>query len=216
LDATANLGEMTALLGSLCAAPDVHGIQIQTPLPPQLPLAQVVDALDPAKDLDGIHPYNSGLLAQGRAGIIPATPLGGLEILLRHEVPIAGARAVVVGRSTSVGRPMALLLLSRDATVTVCHSRTRDLPSVTQEADILAVATGRARLITPDMVRPGAVVIDFGVNVEEGKVVGDVDPDAAEKASLFTPVPGGTGPVTTAMLLRNALALYERALGENR
>jgi methylenetetrahydrofolate dehydrogenase (NADP+)/methenyltetrahydrofolate cyclohydrolase len=109
---------------------------------------------------------------------------------------------------------MALLLLSRDATVTVCHSRTRDLPSVTREADILAVATGRARLVTPEMVRPGAVVIDFGVNVEDGKVVGDVDPAAAEHASLFTPVPGGTGPVTAAMLLRNALTLYERALGE--
>jgi len=214
LEASVDLADVTGLLSKLNGSAEIHGIQIQTPLPPQLPLAQVVDALDPAKDLDGIHPHNLGLLAQGRAAIVPATPLGGLEILLRHEVAISGARAVVLGRSTAVGRPMALLLLARDATVTVCHTRTRDLASVTREADILAVAAGRPRLVTADMVKPGTTVIDFGINVEDGKPVGDVDPAAAERASLFTPVPGGTGPVTAAMLMRNTLALYERALGE--
>jgi methylenetetrahydrofolate dehydrogenase (NADP+)/methenyltetrahydrofolate cyclohydrolase len=132
---------------------------------------------------------------------------------MRHEVPISGARAVVVGRSASVGRPMAFMLLSCDATVTVCHSRTVDLGLVTREAEILAVAAGRPSLITADMVRPGAVVIDFGVNVVDGKIVGDVDPLAADCAALFTPVPGGTGPVTTAMLLRNTVTLYQSAEG---
>jgi methylenetetrahydrofolate dehydrogenase (NADP+)/methenyltetrahydrofolate cyclohydrolase len=199
----------------LSSDPSIHGIQIQTPVPPQVPLAALLDALNPTKDVDGIHPTNAGLLAQGRPAVVPATPLGGLEVLLRHEVPISGARAVVVGRSTPVGRPMALLLIQRDATVTVCHTRTRDMGSVTRQAEILAVAAGRAGLVTADMVRPGAAVIDFGVNVVDGKPVGDVAPDVAEKANLFTPVPGGTGPLTTVMLLRNTLELYSRSLGES-
>jgi methylenetetrahydrofolate dehydrogenase (NADP+)/methenyltetrahydrofolate cyclohydrolase len=176
-------------------------------------LARLLEALDPTKDLDGIHPANAGLLAQGRPAVVPATPLGGLEILLRHQIEISGARAVVVGRSTPVGRPMALLLIQNDATVTVCHSRTRAMGDVTREADILAVAAGRAGLVTREMVRPGAAVIDFGVNVIEGKAVGDVAPDVAEIAGLFTPVPGGTGPLTTAMLLKNTLQLYSTAIG---
>jgi methylenetetrahydrofolate dehydrogenase (NADP+)/methenyltetrahydrofolate cyclohydrolase len=201
------------VLRGLSADPLVHGVQLQTPLPTHIPMVDLVRALDPHKDLDGIHPHNAGLLAQGVPDIVPATPLGGFEILRRHGVVTEGATAVVVGRSPTVGRPMAQLLLLHNATVTVCHTRTRDLAAITARADILVAAAGRAGLITPDMVRPGAAVIDFGVNVVEGSVVGDVDPAVAETAALFTPVPGGTGPVTNAMLLRNTLALYERALG---
>ena len=201
------------LVQRLSADETIHGIQIQTPTPAHLPLSELVAALAPTKDLDGIHPMNAGLLAQGTPSVVPATPLGGMEILLRHQVPIEGARAVVVGRSPTVGRPMALLLLARHATVTICHTRTRDLPSITKDAEILACAAGRAGLIGAEMVRPGAAVIDFGVNVVDGGLAGDVAPEAAERAGLFTPVPGGTGPVTNGMLLKNALALYRRALG---
>lgn len=208
-----SLTELQGQLRALCADVSVHGIQIQTPLPAHLPMSEVVTALDPRKDLDGIHPHNAGLLAQGQPDIIPATPLGGFEILRRHAVITEGTRAVVVGRSPTVGRPMAQLLLIHHATVTICHTRTRDLGATTQEADILVCAAGQARLIEPAMVKPGAAVIDFGVNVVEGKVVGDASPEVGEVAGLFTPVPGGTGPATNAMLLRNTLALYERALG---
>ncbi|MEA2638759.1 MAG: methylenetetrahydrofolate dehydrogenase / methenyltetrahydrofolate cyclohydrolase [Chloroflexota bacterium] len=211
----AGLNEAIALVEALSNDPEIQGIQIQTPLPPQIPLATLLEALDPTKDLDGIHPTNAGRLAQGRPTIVPATPLGGLEILLRNDVPISGARAVVVGRSTPVGRPMALLLLQNDATVTICHTRTTDMGAVVREADIVAVAAGRAGLVKADWIRPGAAVIDFGVNVLDGKTVGDVEPAAQERASLFTPVPGGTGPVTTAMLLRNALTLYRQAIGRD-
>lgn len=208
-----SLREAQDLIRALSADPAVHGIQLQTPLPVHLPIAELVLALDPKKDLDGIHPYNAGLLAQGQPAIVPATPLGGFEILRRHAIITEGARAVVLGRSPIVGRPMAQLLLIHHATVTICHTRTRDLASVTREAEILICAAGRAGLVTPDMVKPGAAVIDFGVNVVEGKVVGDAVPEVGDVAGLFTPVPGGTGPVTNAMLLRNTLALYERALG---
>ncbi len=202
------------LIAALSADAAVHAIQIQTPLPPHLALGDLLGALDPGKDVDGIHPYNTGLLAQGRPGIAPATPLGGMEILRRYEVPIAGARAVIVGRSPTVGRPMALLLVQNDATVTICHSRTRSLGEVVREVDIVAVAAGRPGLVTAEMIRPGAAVVDFGVNFSDGKIIGDVEPAAAERAGIFTPVPGGTGPVTNAMLLRNALTIYRRAIGE--
>jgi methylenetetrahydrofolate dehydrogenase (NADP+)/methenyltetrahydrofolate cyclohydrolase len=205
--------EVRPLIEQLSADDRVHAIQLQTPLGPNVALADVIGALDPAKDVDGIHPSNVGLLAQGRPTVIPATPAGGMEILTRYDVPISGARAVVVGRSTTVGRPMAFLLLQRDATVTICHTRTRDLPAVIEEADILIAAAGRAGLIPADAIRPGAAVVDFGANVVDGKMVGDVAPEAAERAGLFTPVPGGTGPVTVAMLLRNTLDLYRRAIG---
>lgn len=208
-----SLREAQELIRSLGADPAIHGIQLQTPMPAHLPLGELVAALDPKKDLDGVHPYNAGLLAQGQPAIIPATPLGGFEILRRHAIITEGARAVVLGRSPTVGRPMAQLLLIHHATVTICHTRTRDLPSVTCLADILVCAAGHAGLVTADMVLPGAAVIDFGVNVVEGKVVGDAAAEVADVAGLFTPVPGGTGPVTNAMLLRNTLALYERALG---
>ncbi|MPZ13473.1 MAG: bifunctional 5,10-methylene-tetrahydrofolate dehydrogenase/5,10-methylene-tetrahydrofolate cyclohydrolase [Chloroflexi bacterium] len=207
--------EAAALVRQLSGDSAIHAIQIQTPLPAQVSLESLLEELDPAKDVDGIHPLNAGRLAQGRPSIVPATPLGGLEILLHHRVEIAGARAVVVGRSVEVGRPMASLLLQHDATVTMCHSRTRALDALTREADILAVAAGRPGLVTGAMIRPGAAVIDFGTNVVDGKTVGDVQPDAADRAGLLTPVPGGTGPVTTAMLLRNTLLLFRRAV-ENR
>jgi methylenetetrahydrofolate dehydrogenase (NADP+)/methenyltetrahydrofolate cyclohydrolase len=205
--------ESQRLIATLSADPAVHAIQILTPLPPTVLLGDLLTELDPAKDVDGIHPHNTGLLAQGRPGLVPATPLGGMEILRHHKVPIAGARAVVIGRSPTVGRPMALLLIQQDATVTVCHSRTKSLDVVVGEAEILAVAAGRPGLVTADMVRTGATVVDFGTNFVDDKLIGDVDPAAADRASLFTPVPGGTGPVTNAMLLRNALTIYRRAIG---
>lgn len=214
LPAKISLDDARRLVAALSADPTVHAIQILTPLPPHIDLGALLAELDPAKDVDGMHPENAGLLAQGRPRLAPATPLGGIEILRHYGVPIAGARAVVVGRSPTVGRPMALLLIQHDATVTVCHSRTRSLDEVVREAEILAVAAGRPGLITADMVRAEAAVLDFGVNVIDGKIVGDVDPAAADRAGLFTPVPGGTGPVTNAMLLRNALGIYRRAIGE--
>lgn len=211
--AGASLASVRGMLGDLCADPSLHGIQIQTPLPREIALHQLADAIDPAKDLDGIHPENLGRLAQGRPAIVPATPQAGLEILDRYAVDLEGAHAVVIGRSLPVGRPMALLLIQRNATVTVCHTGTRELAAICREAEVLLVAAGRPGLVRPHMVRPKAAVIDFGVNVVDGRVVGDVDPSVAEVAALFTPVPGGTGPVTTAMLLRNALSLYRRAVG---
>ncbi|MSQ24045.1 MAG: bifunctional 5,10-methylenetetrahydrofolate dehydrogenase/5,10-methenyltetrahydrofolate cyclohydrolase [Chloroflexi bacterium] len=213
IDADASPETARSTLAKLSADPGIQGIQIQTPLPAHLSTSALVDVLDPRKDLDGIHPVNAGLLAQGTPDVVPATPLGGIEILQRHGVAMEGVNAVVVGRSPTVGRPMAMLLLLQHATVTICHTRTRDLGAITQSAEILACAAGRPGLITADMVQPGAAVIDFGVNVVDGKVVGDVVPEAAERAGLFTPMPGGTGPVTNAMLLRNALTLYRRVVG---
>ena len=210
-----SLDEAAGLIRTLSSGRSPHGIQIQTPLPPQIPIARLLEGLAPHKDLDGAHPLNAGTLAQGSPGIVPATPRAGMEILLRHGVRLAGARAVVVGRSATVGRPMALMLLQRDATVTICHSRTENLARVVRWADVVAVAIGRPGLIKADMIQPGAAVIDFGTNVVDGKTVGDVEPEARARASLFTPVPGGVGPVTTAMLLHNALSLYERSLEDH-
>jgi methylenetetrahydrofolate dehydrogenase (NADP+)/methenyltetrahydrofolate cyclohydrolase len=210
------VGVAVAKVRELGQDPSVHAIQIQTPLPAHIPLAALTEVLDPHKDVDGIHPTNAGLLAQGLPAVVPATPLGGLHILLHHEVALSGARAVVVGRSAPVGRPMALLLLQQDATVTICHSRTTSLGDIIRQADVVAVAVGRPGLVTADMIRTGAAVIDFGTNVVDGNLVGDVEPAAADRASLFTPVPGGTGPVTNAMLLHNALALYKHFLEDAR
>jgi len=204
--------EVRPLIEQLSADPGIHAIQLQTPLG-RVALADVVDVLDPAKDVDGIHPSNVGLLAQGRPSVVPATPAGGIEILLRYSVRLSGARAVVVGRSPTVGRPMAFMLLQRDATVTICHTRTTELELVIGEADIVVAAAGRAGLVPASAIRPGAAVVDFGTNVVDGKMVGDVEPAAADKASVFTPVPGGTGPVTVAMLLRNTVTVYRRAIG---
>jgi methylenetetrahydrofolate dehydrogenase (NADP+)/methenyltetrahydrofolate cyclohydrolase len=186
--------------------PLVSGIIVQMPLPPHLPLATVIDALDPAKDVDGIHPRNAGLLALGYDGFLPTTAHASVEILKRSGIEIAGRHAVVVGRSNVVGKPAALLLLRENATVTVCHSRTVDLAKYTTSADIVVVAAGRPGLITADSLRPGAVVVDVGINVVEGGIVGDVNfASASEVAGAITPVPGGVGPVTNALLLTHVM-----------
>jgi methylenetetrahydrofolate dehydrogenase (NADP+) / methenyltetrahydrofolate cyclohydrolase len=191
----------------------VHGVIVQMPLPLHLNQDMVTSLLSPLKDVDGIHPHNAGMLALGRPTFIPATPCGGLEILKRSGIDIKGKDAVIVGRSNIVGKPMFFLLLQEHATVTVCHSRTRDLPGVCRGADILVAAIGKAKMITADYVKPGAVVVDFGINVVDGKIVGDVDFEAVKEiASAITPVPGGTGPTTNAILLRNTLEAARRQL----
>jgi methylenetetrahydrofolate dehydrogenase (NADP+) / methenyltetrahydrofolate cyclohydrolase len=209
--------EMASLIDDLNHDQTVSGIIVQMPLPKHLPQEAVASAIAPEKDVDGINPSNAGRLLAGSGQFFaPATPSGGMEILRREGVELSGKRAVVVGRSNIVGKPMALLLLHQHATVTICHSRTRDLPAVCREADILVAAIGKAKFITGDMIKPGATVIDFGVNVVNGKAVGDVDFEAAlEAASAVTPVPGGTGPMTNVMLLRNTLRAAELLLIEN-
>jgi len=192
----------------------VHGIILQEPYPDHIDSARLVNALAPEKDVDGVHPTNAGLLFQGTPRFIPATPLGGLLLLDWYGIELKGQKAVVVGRSSIVGKPLAMLLLSRHATVTMCHSRTRDLGAETRQADVLCVAVGRAGLVSGDMIKPGAVVIDFGINPVGDEMKGDVDYESAVAvAGMITPVPGGTGPVTTAVLLRNVLNAFERALG---
>ncbi len=187
--------------------PYTHGIMVQAPLPPQIDFATIIAALDPQKDVDGQHPLSLGRLAQGLPTLVPNTPAGGMELLRRYDIPITGKHAVVVGRSNIVGKPMALLLLQQHATVTIAHSRTPDLQAILHSADIVAVAVGRPGIVHGTMLKPGAVVIDFGINeVGTGQIVGDVDyASAAEVAGAITPVPGGTGPVTNMMLLRNVL-----------
>ena len=198
---------LEATVRELSDDPAISGILIQLPLPAGLVSAGVIAQLDPRKDVDGVHPLSAGLLAQGLPCLIPNTPAGGMELLRRNGIALAGKRAVVVGRSNIVGKPMALLLLQEHATVTIAHSRTPDLAGVVRAAEIVVAAVGRAGLITGAMLRPGAVVVDFGINVlEDGAMVGDVDfASAAEVAGAITPVPGGTGPVTNVMLLRNVL-----------
>ena len=188
----------------------VDAILVQLPLPAHVDAARILDAVAPEKDVDGFHPRNLGLLAEGRPGIAPCTPAGCMELLRRYEVPVRGARAVVVGRSVIVGRPMSLLLLNADATVTVCHSRTRDLPAVCREADILVAAIGRPGYVDASFVKPGACVIDVGINRVEGRLTGDVDRASVEPvAGWLTPVPRGVGPMTIAMLMRNAVDLAQ-------
>lgn len=190
----------------------VHGVIVQMPLPAHLNQDMVTTLLSPLKDVDGIHPYNAGMLALGRPTFIPATPFGGLEILKRSGIDLKGKECVIVGRSNIVGKPMFFLLLQEHATVTICHSRTRDLAAVCRRADVLVAAIGKAKMITADYVKPGAVVVDFGINVVDGKIVGDVDFDAVKEiAGAITPVPGGTGPTTNAILLRNT---FEAAKGQ--
>lgn len=190
----------------------IHGIIIQLPLPRHLDANAIIAALDPAKDVDGQHPISLGKLALGQPTFVPNTPAGGMELLRRYNIPVAGKHAVVVGRSSVVGKPMALLLLNEHATVTIAHSRTPDLAAVVREADIVAVAAGKPGLIDGSMLKQGAVVVDFGINeVEDGTIVGDVEyTSAAEVASAITPVPGGTGPVTNLMLLRNVVLAAQR------
>jgi methylenetetrahydrofolate dehydrogenase (NADP+) / methenyltetrahydrofolate cyclohydrolase len=208
---------LAELIRSLNADERVHGILLQLPLPDHLDQDEFISLIDPAKDVDGLTAANAGLLLQGREeAIVPCTPAGVMELLREAGLELQGARAVVVGRSILVGKPLAQLLLAANATVTHCHSRTRDLPAVCREADVLIAAAGAPRLVTADMVRDGAVVIDVGTNRTEGGLVGDVDFDAVrERAGAITPVPGGVGPMTRAMLLANTLRTAKRvATGE--
>jgi methylenetetrahydrofolate dehydrogenase (NADP+)/methenyltetrahydrofolate cyclohydrolase len=211
LGAAAPAAQIAAALRGLSADPAVHGIILQTPLPAGLRLAELAALIAPGKDVDGANPVSLGRLTAGLPAFAPATAEAVLQLLDFHGVELAGRRAVVVGRSAVVGKPLAQLLLARDATVTICHSRTADLAEVTREADVLAVAAGRVGLITARHVRPGAVVVDVGTNATaEGSLVGDVDASSvADVAGALSPVPGGVGPVTTAQLLRNTAAAAE-------
>jgi len=199
--------ELLAAIAELNADDDVDGLLVQLPLPDHIEEARVIEAIAPDKDVDGIHPVNAGRLYLGRPTLVPGTPLGIMRMLDEYEIPLEGARAVVVGRSAIVGKPMAHLLLQRNATVTVCHSRTQELERHTLDADVLVAAVGRTHLIAADMVKAGATVIDVGMNRDENsrKVLGDVDPGAMERAAYMTPVPGGVGPMTIAMVLQNAV-----------
>jgi methylenetetrahydrofolate dehydrogenase (NADP+)/methenyltetrahydrofolate cyclohydrolase len=194
--------------------PKIHGILIQLPLPKQIDTEQVLYAVNPKKDVDGLHPNNVGHLTMGSPVFVPCTPAGVMAMLDYHKLPIEGRRAVIVGRSNLVGRPVSLLLMHRNATITVCHSRTRDIASVCREGDILVAAIGKPRFVTSEMVKPGAVVIDVGINrLPDGKLVGDVDYEpVSKKAGWITPVPGGVGPMTIAMLLKNTLESAKRNL----
>ena len=225
---TVTTEEMLSLVAQLNARDDVDGILIQLPLPPQVDAKALLDAVDPAKDVDGFHPVNAGRLLAGRPALAPCTPAGVIEILRRSDIPIAGQHAVVVGRSDIVGKPVAMLLLHQNATVTICHSKTRDLPAITKQADILVAAIGRPGFITREMVNPGATLVDVGINrittreefdrffkgnekreaafAKRGSVVvGDVDPKAFEISGAYTPVPGGVGLLTIAMLMSNTV-----------
>jgi methylenetetrahydrofolate dehydrogenase (NADP+)/methenyltetrahydrofolate cyclohydrolase len=207
-----------ARVAALNADPSVHGILVQLPLPKQFDSSAVLAAIDPEKDVDGFHAENVGALMQGQPRFIPCTPYGVMEMLKTHNVALKGAEVVIVGRSNIVGKPMAMLLLAQSATVTVCHSQTRDLAFHTRRADVLVAAVGRAKMITGDMIKPGATVIDVGINrlppEQGGKLCGDVDFESAkEVAGLITPVPGGVGPMTITMLLANTIEAAERAAG---
>jgi methylenetetrahydrofolate dehydrogenase (NADP+) / methenyltetrahydrofolate cyclohydrolase len=225
---TVTTEEMLALVADLNAREDIDGILLQLPLPPQVDAKLLLDSVSPEKDVDGFHPWNAGLLQAGRPALAPCTPAGVIQILKRSGIAISGQNAVVVGRSDIVGKPAATLLLHENATVTICHSKTRDLGAVTREADILIAAIGRPGFITPEMVKPGATIIDVGINritdlaeferffAGDGKraeifskrgstIVGDVHPKAFEVAGAYTPVPGGVGPLTIAMLMSNTV-----------
>ena len=200
-------GELLRLIDDLNKDILIHGILVQLPLPAHISTHKIIAAIDPMKDVDGFHPYNVGGLVSGSPVFIPCTPRGIMELISRTGIELAGKEAVVVGRSNIVGKPIALLLLERHATVTICHSRTKNLPQVTARADVLVAAVGRSHMITEGMVKKGAVVIDVGVNrLESGKLAGDVAfEEVCAKASYITPVPGGVGPMTIAMLMRNTL-----------
>lgn len=207
LPASTTQEELLALVDTLNHKEDIHGILVQSPLPKGLDEGAVVEAIDPQKDVDAFHAYNVGKIMMGDYHFLPCTPAGIMELLQAYDIPVEGKRCVVIGRSNIVGKPMAMLLLHQNGTVTICHSRTKDLPEVTRQADILVSAVGKSRFVTADMVKPGAVVIDVGMNRDEnGKLCGDVDFAAVEPvASYITPVPGGVGPMTIAMLLKNTV-----------
>ncbi len=236
-DESVSTGELLALVDDLNRRDDIDGILVQLPLPAHVDSKKVLLAVSPEKDVDGFHPMNVGYLSTQRPGLVPCTPAGVIEILKRSNIPIAGAEAVVVGRSDIVGKPVAMLLINGNATVTVCHSKTHDLPGVCRRADILVAAIGRAGMITPDYVRPGATVIDVGMNkitdpaeftkffagdakreaafAKNGStLMGDVDPKVAEVAGAITPVPGGVGPLTIAMLMSNTVKAAKLRRGQ--
>ncbi|MGH7921327.1 MAG: bifunctional 5,10-methylenetetrahydrofolate dehydrogenase/5,10-methenyltetrahydrofolate cyclohydrolase [Candidatus Dormibacteraceae bacterium] len=209
LPESATTAEVLAVVRRLNADPAVAGILVQQPFPRQVEVRTIVEAVAPEKDVDGLGPLNAGRLLAGEPGHVPCTPAGILRLLDRHHVPLEGSRATVVGRSSLVGKPTALLLLQRNATVTICHSRTRDLAGACRQADVLVVAIGRTRLVEAGWVKEGAAVVDVGMNRLDGKLTGDVDPAAATRAGWLTPVPGGVGPMTRAMLMENTLRAEE-------
>ncbi len=203
--------ELESAVVALNADRSVHGILVQLPLPKGLDEARVLALIDPEKDVDGFHAMNAGKLMSGQLGFVPCTPLGVMKLLEAYNIPTRGRHAVVIGRSNIVGKPMAMLLLAADATVTVCHSKTENLADITRQADILVAAVGKANFVTGDMIKPGATVIDVGINRVDGALVGDVNAEeAAQKAAYLTPVPGGVGQMTIAMLLSNTLDAAER------
>jgi len=212
--ASVSTEELLAIIDALNKDSKVHGILVQLPLPPQVDAGMVLDSVAPEKDVDGFHPVNSGKLLAGSPGLRPCTPSGVMELLRRYEIPIAGRKAVIVGRSDIVGKPMAILLLAANATVTICHSRTSNLAEECRRADILVAAIGRAEMLGEDHIQPGAVVIDVGMNRVDGRLTGDVDPEAmARLSSAYTPVPGGVGPLTIAMLMSNTVQAAEGRRG---
>jgi methylenetetrahydrofolate dehydrogenase (NADP+)/methenyltetrahydrofolate cyclohydrolase len=213
LPATVTTKEVVAKVKVLDRDPEISGILVQLPLPPSIDTPTVIEAVSPSKDVDGFHPENLGRLFSGRPVFSPCTPLGILTLLDEYRIDPAGMHAVVIGRSIEVGRPMAALLLSRDATVTICHSKTRDLEALASSADLLVVAVGKPRFAGPSMVKEGAVVIDVGTNRVDGQLVGDVDFDRVKsRASAITPVPGGVGPMTIAALMENTYLAARRSL----
>ena len=195
--------ELMALIAELNADEEVDGILVQDPLPAHLDIKPVQEAIDPDKDVDGFHPVNVGRLWSGQKALVPCTPAGMIRIMDHYDLPIEGKHAVIIGRSNLVGKPAAALFLQRHATVSLAHSRTQDLPGLVKQADIIVAAVGRQALVTPEMVKPGAVVLDVGITRVDGKLKGDVHPDVAEVAGYLTPMPGGTGPMTVAMLMQN-------------
>ncbi len=218
LDRDTSQSQLIAFVHSLNVNPAVHGVLVQLPLPRHIDARAVTAAISPEKDVDGFHYFNIGALVLNEPAFYPCTPWGVMKMLEHEGVKVEGMNAVVVGRSTIVGKPMALMLLNASATVTVCHSKTRDLPAVTRQADLLVAAIGKGRFIKADMVKPGAVVVDVGITrLADGKLAGDVDFDRVrEVASLITPVPGGVGPMTIAMLLANTVRSAESAAGMER
>ncbi len=209
LPETATQQEVLALVSQLNNDPNVDGILVQLPLPAGVDPETILQTIHPDKDVDGFHPINLGNLLIGRPSLTPATPTGVMELLRRYDLPLSGLDAVVVGRSNIVGKPMAMLLTNADATVTLCHSRTRDLAAKVRQADLVVAAVGRPHMITPAMIKPGAIVIDVGTNrLPDGKLAGDVHPDVANVAGWLTPVPGGVGPMTIGILLMNTLKAY--------
>jgi methylenetetrahydrofolate dehydrogenase (NADP+) / methenyltetrahydrofolate cyclohydrolase len=206
--------DLLALVEQLNEDDAVTGILVQLPLPEQIDEDRIIRSINPIKDVDGFHPFNAGHLFQGSPTFVAATPAGIMEILREYKVDLKGARAVVIGRSNIVGKPMALLLLAEHATVTICHSRTRDLPAVVREADVIVAAVGLPQTVTADMVQAGATVVDVGINRTDDGLVGDVAQDVREKAGLLTPVPGGVGPMTIASLLRNTVRAARYQSGE--